>query len=288
MFEGDTVPEKADARFSLLAVGPDMKPVSAPVRWVLNRIDTDYQWYSVGGQWNWEAVTTRARISEGVRASANPAEIAPVEWGQYELLAEPTSGQGGQSSVQFYAGWGAVATSGTETPDRLQVVLDKPAYRSGDTARVKVQALADGLGLVSVLSNKLVEMKTVALKAGANDIDLPVTDDWGLCDRQRHPPAGRDARRPPPGGRMGLACRRRSRRPQAGCQHRGAPQETRPRGVIPVTLKVEGAGGETVHATVAAVDQGILNLTGYTPPRPGRALLCQRRLGVGCAIFTGG
>ena len=30
--------------------------------------------------------------------------------------------------------------------------------------------------------------------------------------------------------------------------------------MIPVTLRVEGAGGQTVHATIAAVDQGILNL----------------------------
>ena len=128
MFEGDTVPEKAEARFSLLAVGPDLKPVAQPVRWVLNRIDTDYQWYSMGGQWNWEVITTRSQITEGV---AEPGEIpveiaAAVEWGQYELVAEPASGQGGESSVQFYAGWGAVANSGTETPDRLQVVLDKP------------------------------------------------------------------------------------------------------------------------------------------------------------------
>ncbi len=293
MFEGDTVPEKADARFSLLAVGPDMKPVSAPVRWVLNRIDTDYQWYSVGGQWNWEAVTTRARISEGVaEPGANPAEIAaPVEWGQYELLAEPTSGQGGQSSVQFYAGWGAVATSGTETPDRLQVVLDKPAYRSGDTARVKVQALADGLGLVSVLSNKLVEMKTVALKAGANDIDLPVTDDWG-AGVYVTVSAIRPLGAAKPGDRLpvralGLAHAAVDPGDRKLAASIEAPAETRPRGVIPVTLKVDGAGGETVYATVAAVDQGILNLTGYTPPDPDGHYFGQRRLGVGLRDLYG-
>ncbi|MEF9605925.1 alpha-2-macroglobulin, partial [Paracoccus sp. PXZ] len=174
LFEGDTVSENSEARFALVAVGPDLKPAAEPVRWVLNRIDTDYQWYSLGGQWNWEAITSRTRIAEGTAEPGEaPAEIAaPVEWGQYELVAEPASGQGGQSSVRFYAGWGAVASAGSETPDRLQVVLDKPAYRSGDTARVRVEAASDGLGLVSVLSNRLVSMQTVALKAGENQIDL--------------------------------------------------------------------------------------------------------------------
>ena len=148
LFEGDTVAENAEARFSLLALGPDMTPASTPVRWVLNRIQTDYQWYSVGGQWSWEVITTRERVTEGVaEPGAAPAEIAaPVQWGQYEIVAEPASGQGGQSSVEFYAGWGAVASSGTETPDRLQVVLDQPAYRSGDTARFRLERAAPMAG----------------------------------------------------------------------------------------------------------------------------------------------
>ncbi|RCW82913.1 alpha-2-macroglobulin family protein [Paracoccus lutimaris] len=293
LFEGDTVPEKSEARFSLLAIGPDLKPATAPVRWVLNRIDTDYQWYSVGGQWNWEAITTRTRVSEGVaEPGATPVEIAAmVEWGQYELLAEPASGQGGQSSVQFYAGWGAVATSGTETPDRLQVVLDQPAYRSGDTARVKVQAISDGLGLVSVLSNKLVSMQTVALSAGENDIELPVTDDWGagvyVTVSAIRPLEGAKPGDRQPVRAMGLAHAAVDPGDRKLAASIEAPQETRPRGVIPVALKVDGAGGETVHATVAAVDQGILNLTGYTPPDPGKHYFGQRRLGVGLRDLYG-
>jgi len=286
LFEGDTVSEGSDARFALVAVGPDLKPAAEPLRWVLNRIDTDYQWYSLGGQWNWEAITTRTRITEGVAEPGQaPAEIAaPVEWGQYELVAEPASGQGGQSSVRFYAGWGAVANSGTETPDRLQVVLDKPAYRSGETARVRVEAASEGLGLVSVLSNRLVSMQTVALKAGENQIDLPVTDDWGAgvyVTVSAIRPLG-EAR---PGDRqpvraLGLAHAAvdpGDRRLAASIE---APAETRPRGTIPVTLKVEGAAGETVHATVAAVDQGILNLTRFQPPNPSQHYFGQRRLGV--------
>ncbi len=293
LFEGDTVAEGSEARFALVAVGPDLKPAAAPVRWVLNRIDTDYQWYSLDGQWNWEAITTRSRVNEGVaEPGAAPAEIsAPVEWGQYELVAEPASGQGGQSSTQFYAGWGAVANSGTETPDRLQVVLDRPAYRSGDTARVTVEAASDGLGLVSVLSNRLVSLQTVALKAGENRLDLPVTDDWGagvyVTVSAIRPLGEAKAGNRAPVRALGLAHAAvdpGDRKLAASLQ---APAEARPRGMVPVTLKVEGAAGETVQATVAAVDQGILNLTRFQPPNPSDHYFGQRRLGVGLRDLYG-
>ena len=265
-----------------------------PLRWVLNRIDTDYQWYSLGGQWNWEAVTSRTRVNEGVaEPGQTPAEIAAnVEWGQYELVVEPASGQGGAASVQFYAGWGAVANAASPTPDRLQVVLDKPAYRSGDTAHVRVAALSDGVGLVSVLSNRVVAMQTVALKAGDNQIDLPVTDDWGAgvyVTVSAIRPLGEakaDARTPVRAlGLAHAAVDPGDRKLTASIE---APAEVRPRGMVPVKLKVEGAAaGETVQATIAAVDQGILNLTGFQPPNPSDHYFGQRRLGVGLRDLYG-
>lgn len=294
LFEGGTVAENAEARFSLVAVGPDLKPATVPLRWVLNRIDTDYHWYSLGGQWNWEAVTSRARIDEGVaEPGQTPAEVtANVEWGQYELVVEPASGQGGAASVQFYAGWGAVANAASPTPDRLQVVLDKPAYRSGDTAHVRVAALSDGVGLVSVLSNRVVAMQTVALKAGDNQIDLPVTDGWGAgvyVTVSAIRPLGEakaDARTPVRAlGLAHAAVDPGDRRLTASIE---APAEVRPRGVVPVKLKIEGAAaGETVQATIAAVDQGILNLTGFQPPNPSDHYFGQRRLGVGLRDLYG-
>ncbi len=293
LFEGDTVPEGSEARFALLAVGPDLKPASSPVRWVLNRLDTEYQWYSVGGQWNWEVTTSRRRVTEGV---AEPGEVAAeiaalVDWGQYEILAEPASGEGGQSSVRFYAGWGAIANSGSETPDRLQVVLDRPAYRSGETAQVKVQAASDGLGVVSVLSNRLISMQTVSLSEGENEIALPVTDDWGagvyVTVSAIRPLQGAEPGDRRPVRALGLAHAAVDPGDRLLSAAIEAPQETRPRGMIPVTLRVEGAGGATVHATIAAVDQGILNLTGYMPPDPAAHYFGQRRLGVGLRDLYG-
>ena len=293
LFEGGTVPENAGARFSLVAVGPDLKPTAQPLRWVLNRIDTEYQWYSLEGQWNWEPITTRARVTEGLaEPGENPAEIeVPVEWGEYELVVEASSGQGGPTTLKFQSGWGAPAGAGSPTPDRLQVTLDKPAYRSGDTAHVRVEALADGIGLVSVLSNRLIAMQSVSLKAGENLLDLPVTDDWGagayVTVSAIRPIGDAAAGNRVPVRALGLAHAAidpGERKLSASIE---APEQTTPRGTIPVVLRVGGAAGQTVHATLAAVDQGILNLTGFAPPDPSQHYFGQRRLGVGLRDLYG-
>ena len=60
-----------------------------------------------------------------------------------------------------------------------------------------------------------------------------------------------------------------------------APEKMLPRGPLPITLAVAGAGAnEDAYVTVAAVDVGILNLTRYEPPNPEEWYFGQRQLGL--------
>ncbi|MDZ4136821.1 MAG: alpha-2-macroglobulin family protein, partial [Paracoccaceae bacterium] len=57
--------------------------------------------------------------------------------------------------------------------------------------------------------------------------------------------------------------------------------ESAPRGPLEVAVRVEGlAPGDTAFATIAAVDVGILNLTGFKAPDPSAHYFGQRKLGV--------
>ncbi len=58
-----------------------------------------------------------------------------------------------------------------------------------------------------------------------------------------------------------------------------APEEIRPNSTLTIDLKLPGADTGTV-VTVAAVDEGILQLTSFKTPDPLRALLAKRALGV--------
>ncbi|MEY4982980.1 MAG: hypothetical protein RIR62_1246 [Pseudomonadota bacterium] len=288
LFDG-VAPENGEARFALAGVGTDGQPAPMAVTWEVTRVQTDWQWYQLDGNWMWEPVTTRSRVAEGeVTLEAGRAEIAaPVQWGEYELVVRRSDGAAAESpaesSVAFAAGWYAPAGL-AETPDMLEASLDKPAYAAGETATLRIVPRAAGTALVTVMSNRVIEMKTVEVTAGETLIPLTVTDDWGAgvyvaasVLRPMDVAAGRV-----PGRALGIAHAAIDPGKRALATTVEVAAEADPRGVLPVAVKVEGvAEGEVAHVTIAAVDQGILNLTGFTSPDPQGWYFGQRKLGVG-------
>ncbi|MDZ7907865.1 MAG: hypothetical protein U5N10_06455 [Gemmobacter sp.] len=185
--------------------------------------------------------------------------------------------------MTFYAGWYAPADA-SDTPDTLELSLDKPAYLPGETATLRVVPRAAGTALVTVLSNRLVAMQAVEVTEGENLIPLPVTDEWGAgvyvtvsVVRPMDVAAGRN-----PARAMGLSYAAVA----PGERQLGVAIETAaeaaPRGPMEVAVKVDGvAAGDQAYVTIAAVDVGILNLTGFEAPDPAGHYFGQRKLGVG-------
>lgn len=284
MFE-DVVAEGTEARFTLIGLDASGQPGAMPVKWTLSRIETNYQWYQSYGNWNWEPVTSRSIAAEGeVTLGTSPEEInAPVTWGEYELRVERSDGTYAVTSTTFYAGWYAPADT-TSTPDTLELSLDAKAYKPGDTATLRIVPRAAGTALVTVLSNRLVAMQAVEVKEGENLIPLQVTDDWGAgvyvtasVLRPMDVAAGRN-----PSRALGLAHAAIDPGKRKLTAIIETAAEAAPRGPMEIAVKVEGASdGETVWATIAAVDQGILNLTAFAPPSPTGHYFGQRKLGVG-------
>ncbi len=284
VFDG-VAAEGAEARFQLIGVGTDLAPEPMKVKWTLTRIETDYQWYQSYGNWSWEPVTYRTFVAEGEATLGDtPVEVGGmVEWGEYEMLVERTDGALAATSTTFWAGWYAPADAGA-TPDTLELSLDKPAYKPGDTATLRVVPRAAGTALVTVLSNRLVSMQAVELTAGENSIALPVTADWGAgvyvtvsALRPMDVAAGRN-----PARALGLTHAAIDPGAKALKATVEMAAEAAPRGPLEVAVKVEGVpAGEKAYVTLAAVDVGILNLTGFKSPDPQGHYFGQRKLGVG-------
>ncbi|MEO3413409.1 MG2 domain-containing protein [Roseovarius sp. CAU 1744] len=281
-FDG-VVPEGTEAAFQVMAVGADMAPMSMQVRWTLNRIETRYQWYQQYGNWNWEPVTTRTRVATGdVSLQDGPLPVAArVDWGRYELLVERLDGDYVASSAEFYAGWYAPADA-SQTPDTLELSLDKPGYRSGDTARLRIVPRYAGTAMITVMSNRVIGMQAVEVTEGENLIPLTVTDDWGAgayvtaqVIRPMDVSAGQN-----PARALGLSYARIDPAEKALSVSIEAPDTTSPRAPLDVAVRVDGLAGKTGHVTLAAVDLGILNLTGFDSPDPAGHYFGQRRLGV--------
>lgn len=285
----DILPEGAEARFELIALGPDLGAIEMPVRWTLNRVERRYQWYSLYGSWNWEPVTIRTRVASGeALLGAGPVAVAaPVDWGTYELRVDRVGGEPVSASYEFAAGWyGAVDAS--STPDMLDVALDREGYAAGDTARLRIDTPEGGQALVTVAADRLIDLRLVEVPAGGTTVSFPVTDDWGAgayVAAHLVRPADR-AQRLNPTRALGLAhagVAPGDRRIEAAFD---VPTAVRPRGPLEVRLEVGQADGP-VYATIAAVDVGILNLTGFDSPDPAGHYFGQRRLGVGIRDLYG-
>ncbi|CUH64643.1 hypothetical protein TG4357_01410 [Thalassovita gelatinovora] len=283
MFDG-VVPEGSEAQLQVIALGPDLKQIDMPVRWTLNRVSHRYQWYQQWGSWNWEPIITRKPIASGeARLSDIPLVLsAPVDWGNYELVVERQGGEYVSASSSFYAGWYAPADTST-TPDTLELSLDKPNYRSGDTAQLRLVPRYAGQALVTVMSNRVIAMKAVEVQEGENLIPLEVTDDWGAgayvsatVIRPMDIAAGHN-----PARSLGLSYAKLDPGMKQLDLQLVAPTEADPRGTLTAAIEVAGgAPGETAYVTVSAVDVGILNLTGFQSPDPSDHYFGQRRLGV--------
>ncbi|MEM9048729.1 MAG: alpha-2-macroglobulin family protein [Pseudomonadota bacterium] len=283
LFE-DVVEEGGLARFEILAVGPDLQAVDMPrLGWTVNRVQTRWQWYQLDGRWNFEPITRRTRIANGeIALSGGPVRIeAPVEWGRYELKLVSLEDGAVQASTVFSAGWYA-PEAGTDTPDRLTVGLDADRYAPGDTARLRIEAEEAGTLVISVFTDRLVDFRAQAIKPGVTTIDLPVTEGWhpgayvsASLIRPMDARAGRN-----PSRAIGIAWAGIDPGPAALATRFDMPAEVAPRAPMEAVLRVDAPAGAEVWATIAAVDVGILNITGHAAPDPQAHYFGQRKLGV--------
>lgn len=285
LFDG-ALAENSEGGFEVIAVGADGARIARPgVQWVLNKVTTDFQWYSASGRWNYEPVERRARAASGTLdiATGDPATLRlPVAWGSYELvLTDPAEGSL-PTSIGFEAGW-YVATRSMETPDILKVSLDKPRYRVGDTAIVHIEPRFAGKADVIVMDERVVAMTSADIPAEGGDVEIEVTRDWGpsaYVAAVLYRPMDLAEKRMP-GRALGLAHAGVEPGDRALTVAIEAPERIAPRTTLDVGLQLTGVQpGETAYLTLAAVDVGILNITGFTPPSPQDWYFGQRRLGV--------
>ncbi|MCP4820558.1 MAG: alpha-2-macroglobulin family protein, partial [Shimia sp.] len=280
----DVVAEGSSARFQIIALNADLKPAEMKVRWAINRVQTSYQWYQLYGNWEWEPTTHRTRVAGGeITLGATPATLeAPVDWGRYEIVVEQVGGDAVASSSDFYAGWYAPVDA-SDTPDTLEMSLDKDGYRSGEVATLRLVPRYAGTALISVMSNRMISMRAVEVKEGENLVSLDVTDEWGAgayvtasVIRPADVPAGQN-----PARSLGVSYAQIDPGLKQLSVSIDAPAKVNPRGPVDVAVNVEGlASGEQAYVTVAAVDVGILNLTRFESPNPSDHYFGQRRLGM--------
>jgi hypothetical protein len=283
---GSDLAQGSEAAFDIVAVAPDgTLAAESGLSWRLSRIDTNYQWYRDNGSWKWEGVTTTHDIASGTldTLASGPERIAAkVDSGRYQIEIESTGDNPTSSSYQFYAGY-YYAEAGSNTPDTLQVALDKPAYRPGDVAVLKLDPQFAGTALVMVVDDRVIDMQAVDVPAGGTSVELKVTDAWGpgaYVTATLYRPANAAEKRMPARA-LGVAFADVDPGDMKLGVSLDAPKEARPRQAFETMIKLGNAkAGDKAYVAIAAVDLGILNLTKFKVPDPDGWYFGQRQLGV--------
>lgn len=283
-FAGDLA-ENSIARFRLISVDAAGKQqAKTGLQWKLLAVERNYQWYREGSSWRYEPITTTKQVASGTTdVAAEGTELsAPVGWGRYRLEVETADIDGPATSIEFEAGWYVEAAS-TETPDGLEIALDKESYAVGDTARLKVSPRFAGEVLVTVGTDSLITTQTATIAAEGGEITLPVTEAWGggayVTATLFRPGDAQESRMPMRAiGVKWLTVDPADRKLAVTL---ATPEKMQPRQPLAIPVSVTGAGiGDVAHVMVAAVDVGILNLTRYEAPDPSGWFFGQRRLGI--------
>jgi len=277
----------ASERLLVAAVQPDGAPVPS-----LRLEGTAYRvvWNTVlklqGNSYRFVSEREEAAVGPLACTIANGrGEVAfrPPDVGEYTVrLADKASGA--SADLAFYcAGEGDVPWA-LEKPSRVELAADQRAYAPGDTARILVKAPFAGTALVTVETDRIHLARVVPMEKNTAEFTFPVTATLGpnaYC-------AVTVIRRAAPGspwvvhrayGAVPVPLDNASRQLKVELT---SPDETRPGQPLRVALRVTDASGAGCKAEVAlaAVDEGICQLTRFQTPDPWAFFFAKRRLGV--------
>lgn len=255
----------------------------------------DYYWYySEDNGWNSNFNQKDLVMDEqtiNITKGTTAKLTYPVEWGYYRLEIEnPVTGL--ITSQQFRAGywWQENTTDGGAVrPDQVKMVMDKPAYKVGDKAKITVTPPAAGSGYLMIESSDgLLWWQAIEVPATGKTFEIPIPAD---AQWQRHDlyistlvvrPGSRKVGATPKRavGVLHLPLDRQARKLNLAID---APSRAAPSEKLVVKVKAtdkEGKPVKNARVLLSAVDVGILNITEYKTPDPFDGFFGRKAYGV--------
>ncbi len=125
-----------------------------------------------------EPQTTEVKTYDLTSAeTAQTVTLTPSDYGEYRVrLADIESTA--TAEIAFYvSGWRNAPVS-MEHPTRLDLTLDKLAYRPGETAKLNIKAPFPGTLLLTVERDQVLSHRTIAMKENTATVSIPVRDSY--------------------------------------------------------------------------------------------------------------
>ena len=240
--------------------------------------------------------------------------LTPSDYGEYRVRLEDLESTA-TAEIGFYVnGWGSTPVS-MEHPTRLDLTLNKSAYRPGETAKLSIKAPFPGTLLLAVEREKVLRYRTIVMKENTATLSIPIRSSYRpnvylSATLIRSIPTDTtlsvDDRQPLPARAFGViplkldATRRKlsvnmflSQTDEAGVSSKiplsseerdteaeeNAEITVRPNSDVNIAFQVKGARSwQKYEVCITAVDEGILALTDFQTPNPHDYFYRQRGL----------
>ncbi|MCW8928621.1 MAG: alpha-2-macroglobulin family protein [Gammaproteobacteria bacterium] len=262
----------------------------------------DYYWsYNDSDEWEmnysekqYPVLNQTLSIKEGEKKLLE----LPVEWGEYRLEVLNPKNQL-MTNIEFNAGgswYYENEQSKITRPDKINLVLNKKTYRSGDVAQVLIKSPFKGNGIVIVENNqeKLWQKNIELNDSNEYKLDIPISSDWKqhdiyistvLFNRMDVQQEKSHIKRA-----VGLAHLPLDRTNRQIKMTLNATEKSKPFSKLPVTIQLDNDSLKNINltknkekkirVTLAAVDVGVLNVSNYSTPDPFSWFFAQRRYAV--------
>jgi len=281
-FEG-SVQNGNEAGFQVVTLDKNGAPAAAQgLKYELVREEYRYHWYYRSGRWGYRVTMEEGESRKGtLNVAKTPAKLGfRLPPGAYRLEIRDKR-SGAATSVRFRVGWWASASAGN-VPDKLKITLDRKSYKSGETAKVFIKPPFDGRVQLVVAGDKIHEVRNIEVPTAGRMVELPVGAwDPGVYILATAFRPGEQTGARGPARAIGLAHLKTDMSARTLAVAIGAPKISKPRRSVEVPIKVTGmTRGGRAFVTLAAVDEGILQLTNYKSPKPERHYYGKRRLAV--------
>lgn len=231
------------------------------------------RWYSIFKRLGWrgrfgaesyEELVYEERLRVDGLASI---DFKPDKGGEYTVELSKDGGASSRLSFQVTEIGRDYAQNMSE-PFKLAMSLDRSSYAVGETAYLTIEAPFEGKALLCWELDKLYNSRLIDLKGGRATVAVEVTEDFVpnmyLTAIAYRKPAAETLPLPPVSyGVINVTLDRERRSPKVELI---AAEKIRAEDGLKVELKVDkGAGTKVI---IAAVDEGILRITGFETPDP--------------------
>ena len=125
-----------------------------------------------------EPQTTEVKTYDLTSAeTAQTVTLTPSDYGEYRVRLEDTESTATAEIAFYVSGWRNAPVS-MEHPTRLDLTLDKLAYRPGETAKLNIKAPFPGTLLLTIERDRVLSHRTIAMKENTATVSIPVRNSY--------------------------------------------------------------------------------------------------------------